>query len=149
MGEAVERTTQQVGRCGELLVQYKLLKFGIDSAPMTTDTGVDLVAIHPNIKRTVSIQVKTATHRDGGSWIVWAMPKKCVADYVAAVDLQRDKGWLFTKDEFEKFAASKRWLWWYLPGHRPKRAKSRPEERFTEYSIDIGIPKLFAWPERG
>jgi len=31
--------TQQVGRCGELLVQYKLLKFGIDSAPMTTDYG--------------------------------------------------------------------------------------------------------------
>ena len=37
-------TTQQRGRCGELLVQYILLKHGIESAPLTTDTGIDLVA---------------------------------------------------------------------------------------------------------
>ena len=111
---------------------------------MTTDYGIDLVAIDPSTARTVSIQVKTATHREGDSWIVWAMPKACVADYVAAVDLQRDKGWLFTKEEFESFAASKRWLWWYIPGHRPTRAKSQPEEAFVGYEIDVIIPKLFS-----
>ena len=135
--------TLQVGRSGELLVQYKLLKFGIDSAPMTTDRGVDLVAIESSSKRTVSIQVKTATHREGGSWIIWSMTKQCVADYVAAVDLRRDKGWLFTKDEFERLAKSGRWLWWYIPGHRPKRAKSTPEEHFARYEIDVVIPGLF------
>jgi hypothetical protein len=37
-------TTQRIGRMGELLVQYELLRHGIDSAPMTTDAGIDLVA---------------------------------------------------------------------------------------------------------
>jgi len=37
-------STQRIGRCGELLVHYKLLKLGIESAAMTTDAGVDLVA---------------------------------------------------------------------------------------------------------
>ena len=32
--------------CG-LLVQYQLLKMGIDSARMTTDAGVDLVVYAP------------------------------------------------------------------------------------------------------
>lgn len=36
--------TAQIGRCGELLVQYLLLLRGIESAPMTTDSGIDLVA---------------------------------------------------------------------------------------------------------
>lgn len=34
----------QSGRCGELVVQYTLLTRGIESAPLSTDTGVDLVA---------------------------------------------------------------------------------------------------------
>lgn len=38
----------QIGRCGELLVQYRLLKFGIESAPLTTDSGIDLVAYAPD-----------------------------------------------------------------------------------------------------
>ena len=37
-------STQRIGRCGELLVHDKLLKLGIESAAMTTDAGVDLVA---------------------------------------------------------------------------------------------------------
>lgn len=37
--------TAQIGRCGELLVQYRLLSHGIESSSMTTDSGVDLVAI--------------------------------------------------------------------------------------------------------
>jgi diacylglycerol kinase family enzyme len=36
-------STQHIGAAGELLVQYQLLKMGIDSARMTTDAGVDLV----------------------------------------------------------------------------------------------------------
>ena len=139
----VSVNTQQVGRAGELLVQYMLLKRGIDSAPMTTDRGVDLVAIQSGTGRTASIQVKTARHRDGGSYIVWAMPDECKAEYVAAVDLMRDLCWLFTKVEFERLAGSHRWLWWYIPGHRPKRARSMPEEDFASFEIDAAISRLF------
>jgi hypothetical protein len=40
-------TTAQIGRAGELLVQEQLLLHGIESAPLTTDTGIDLVAYSP------------------------------------------------------------------------------------------------------
>ena len=48
----------QIGRCGELLVQYRLLKHGIESASMTTDAGIDLVAYAPRSREAVTIQVK-------------------------------------------------------------------------------------------
>src|SRR5712692_6750692 len=48
-------TKTQIGRCGEMLVQYHLLRAGIESAPMTTDTGVDLVAYLPATKRPFTI----------------------------------------------------------------------------------------------
>jgi hypothetical protein len=46
--------TAQIGRCG----QYRLLLRGIDSAPMSTDVGVDLVAYSPRRVEPLSIQVK-------------------------------------------------------------------------------------------
>ena len=52
---------RQIGKCGELLVQYILLKHGIESAPLTTDPGIDLIAF-PDIRRQpLKIQVKTST----------------------------------------------------------------------------------------
>lgn len=33
---------QHIGAAGELLVQYQLLKLGIDSVRLTTDAGIDL-----------------------------------------------------------------------------------------------------------
>ena len=38
-----ELTTAQIGKAGELLVQQQLLLHGIESAILTTDTGIDLV----------------------------------------------------------------------------------------------------------
>ena len=32
-------TKAQIGKCGEILVQYRFLRLGIESAPMSTDTG--------------------------------------------------------------------------------------------------------------
>ena len=52
-------TKAQIGRCGELLVQYALLSRGVESAPMSTDTGIDLVAFFPASKLPATIQVKT------------------------------------------------------------------------------------------
>ena len=54
-------TTQHIGSAGELLVQYRLLKLGIDSARMTTDSGIDLVVYSPLRAEAVTVQVKTQT----------------------------------------------------------------------------------------
>jgi hypothetical protein len=55
----MDLTTQHIGAAGELLVQYKLLKHGIDSARLTTDSGIDLVAYSPKDNKANTIQVKT------------------------------------------------------------------------------------------
>jgi hypothetical protein len=38
--------TQIIGATGEVLITNKLLKFGIDSARMTIDAGVDFVNVY-------------------------------------------------------------------------------------------------------
>lgn len=48
----------QIGKCGELLVQYQLLLRGIESAQLTTDSGIDLVAYSPKNEKPLTIQVK-------------------------------------------------------------------------------------------
>ena len=49
------------GTLGELLVQLRLLQFGVQAAPPIKDTGNDLVAF---LERTVrTIQVKTSANR--------------------------------------------------------------------------------------
>jgi hypothetical protein len=52
-------STQHIGAAGELLVQYQLLKIGVDSARMTTDAGVDLVVYAPGDRSASTVQVKT------------------------------------------------------------------------------------------
>ena len=91
-GDELALSKAQIGRCGELLVQYRLLRRRIESAPMTTDAGIDLVAYSPNSVRPVTIQVKTNLQpKPGGGrgklaldwWISEASP----AELVALVDL--------------------------------------------------------------
>ncbi len=52
-------SNMQIGKAGELLVQYKLLLCGIESAPLTTDAGVDLVAFSTRRQDAVTIQIKS------------------------------------------------------------------------------------------
>jgi len=63
-------TTQQIGRAGELLTQQKLLLLGIDSAPLTTDSGIDLVTFSKRKEDAITIQVKSNLKpKDaGGRW---------------------------------------------------------------------------------
>ena len=49
------------GTLGEILVQLRLLQFGVQAAPPMKDTGTDLVAFRGRTVRT--IQVKTAINR--------------------------------------------------------------------------------------
>lgn len=59
MTAPVKLGTQAIGAAGELLVQYQLLKQGIDSARLTTDSGIDLVMYVPGHRSAATIQVKT------------------------------------------------------------------------------------------
>ncbi len=149
-------TTQQRGRCGEILVQYTLLKYGIESAPLTTDTGIDLV-VYPwthrktwPFNRPATIQVKASTHRLKSSnyngYIGWGIPDNCPADFVALVDLERNKFWFFSVADFKK--KSTKWqkgyrgLWWNIPDSRYPRQR-KLEKDFTKYEMDSGIINAF------
>jgi len=144
----VKLDTRQKGRCGELLVQYCLLKHGVESAPLTTDTGIDLVAYSSIGKKPVTIQVKTSSQhdRDGDRWLEWQIPEGCPADYIAAVDLDRSIFWLIETKEFNNQARrtsrGKRRLLWAPTGFECKRTRLK-EEQFRDYEMNTAIPKAF------
>jgi hypothetical protein len=60
--------TQHIGAAGELLVQYQLLKMGIDSSRMTIDAGIDLVVYAPGTRTASTVQVKTNMGRQTSGW---------------------------------------------------------------------------------
>lgn len=145
-------TTQQKGRCGELLVQYLLLKHGIESAHLTTDTGIDLVSYPRTASsgrvKPISIQVKTSSHRGVAEdrWIEWSVPSACPADFIAAVDLERNKAWFFSMANFKKVAKKAGTgyyrLWWSPPDYHSGR-QARDESQFVKYEMERGISKVF------
>ncbi len=150
----VKLAPQQIGKCGELFVQYILLKHGVESAPLTTDPGIDLVAF-PNVKaspeerrKPLTIQVKTSRHlgTTGDKWLEWQIPEDCPADYIAAVDFHRDKFWLIATEEFKQVAPhsarGRLRLWWSLPGYESERSE-RKDEQFKDYEMNVAIPKVF------
>lgn len=97
-------TKAQIGRCGELLVQFKLLLLGVESAPMTTDTGVDLVAFASGSRRAVTIQVKANERpKPGGGKgklaLDWYIADDCPAEFTAFVDLSTNTAWLMSAQE--------------------------------------------------
>jgi hypothetical protein len=97
-------TNAQIGRAGEILVQYRLLLLGIESAPMTTDAGVDLVAYSPKTKAPRTVQVKTSlgprpAGGRGSLALDWWVPDDSPAQLVALVDLSEPRLWLFKLDE--------------------------------------------------
>ena len=105
-------STAQIGRCGELLCQFRLLQLGIESAPMTTDTGIDLVAYSKKQTDSFTIQVKTCHEsRPGGGkgklGIDWWIPAECPANYVGLVDIQRARVWIMKMSEIEEAAQQK------------------------------------------
>ena len=102
-------STLRIGRCGELLVQYKLLKLGFESAPMTTDFGVDLVVFSPDEGRAMTVQVKAndAPKRGGGKGklaLDWWIADDCPSELAAFVDVSTDSAWLLSKKEVATFA---------------------------------------------
>ena len=141
-------SARKVGRCGELLVQYRLLRKGVDSSYLTTDPGIDLVAF-PNVsQKPVTIQVKTSRHLGSAKetrleWQIW---ENCPAEYIALVDFNRHKCWLIEIEVFKPKARSipnnKRKLQWKFSDYAPERLKQK-EEEFKEYEMETAISRVF------
>ena len=105
-------TTAQIGRSGELLVQLRLLLLGVESAPMSTDAGIDLVAYAPLAIEAKTIQVKSNLKpKPGGgkgkSGLDWWIPEHCPAQYIALVDLSTQRVWLVLREELPTLAQQK------------------------------------------
>jgi hypothetical protein len=49
----------QTGTIGELLVQIRLLQFGVQAAPPIKDSGNDLIAVNGHVFRAVSVRTTT------------------------------------------------------------------------------------------
>lgn len=119
-------TTQHIGAAGELLVQYQLLKHDIDSARLTTDSGIDLAAYSPSTSRAVTIQVKSVLKpttaggiKGAAPTVGWWFPSALKADLLATVLLDTDTVWLFTRHEALDWARQHNargncQLYWYL-----------------------------------
>ncbi len=142
-------TTQHIGAAGELLVQYQFLKHNIDSARLTTDSGVDLVVYSPSTTAATTVQVKTilAPKPAGGRGPLandWWFPHACPADMLALVRLSTDSVWLFTLDEARELAQQhndkgNHHLYWLLAA----------TERGHEASLIVGMVRGWEWPRRG
>jgi len=149
----VSQSTQQIGQLGELLVQFKLLRFGIESARMTTDSGIDLVAYGPSGKAK-SVQVKANLKpRPGGGkgrpTLSWWVPDDCQAELFAFVNVQSQSAWLMRRKEFNRLAqqhsSNRRQLYMFVESDRgPSRGKIRAEvELYDKFLIERVARKLF------
>jgi len=99
----------QIGKCGELLVQLQLLRHGLESAHLTTDSGIDLVTYAPGQERAVTIQVKTNLRAKpsggkGKDALDWRIPVGCPAELVALVDLTSNSVWIFSMEQIRSLS---------------------------------------------
>ena len=147
-------STAQIGKCGELLVQYRLLLLGIESAPMSTDSGIDLVAYAPSRKHPATVQVKTNLKpKPGGGKgklaIDWWVPENSPAELVAFVNLDSQVIWVMSQTEVQKFAqqhsGGRYHLYMYTdPAASPKK-NNRPvyAYEFEAFRLENRANKLF------
>jgi len=144
---------QQIGRCGELLVQYKLLLLGVESAPMTTDAGIDLIAFAAGKTKVQTIQVKTnAKPKPGGGKgrlaLDWWISDECPADLAALADLSTSRVWLFRMRELASLAqqhpAGRHHFYMYVDPRTTVRSGQRAHAwEFDRYLLEHRAPSLF------
>ncbi len=145
-------STQHIGAAGELLVQYQLLKMGIDSARMTTDAGIDLVVYAPGNRSASTVQVKTnmSSKPEGGRGPLsrgWYLPDQCPAQLLAFVALDTDTAWLFTLNEAQRLAQqhSERGIrqYWRLEPASAGPKSPRYEAQMVGYLLATRAAQLF------
>lgn len=144
----------QIGKCGEFLVQYQLLLRGIESAQLTTDSGIDLVAYSPKNEKPLTIQVKTnlqpkASGGKGKNALDWWVPENSPAEYVAFVDLFTQRIWLFSQSEVGKIAQQtsngRHHLYMYVdPTAKPsKTGRAIHSYEFEKYLLQNRLNEIF------
>lgn len=147
-------TTAQIGRCGELLVQYRLLALGIESAALTTDAGVDLVAYSAQLVQAFTVQVKTNLRPKpsggrGKPALDWWLREDSPADLVALTDISRDKVWLFRHEEFDSLAqqrsSGKLHFYFYVGAENTKKGKC-VESGYQAFALENRAAELFGRP---
>lgn len=148
-----EKTKQHIGKAGELLVQYKLIKHGIDSSVMTTDSGIDLVAYSPRNMKAYTIQVKThekPTPAGGkGKMVIgWTLREDSPADLVALTDLSTNSVWLFTHSEFidlaqQHSAKGVYQLYMYFDETLKTKKAIAFESQFKKYLLEERVKTFF------
>jgi hypothetical protein len=146
--------TQHIGAAGELLVQYQLLKMGIDSARITIDAGIDLVVYAPGNRSASTVQVTTnmAAKPAGGRGPLsrgWFFPDQCPSQLLAFVALDTDTAWLFTVTEAQELAQQHskrgiRQLYWHLKAGPAGPKSPRHEAQMADYLLATRAAKLFA-----
>lgn len=146
----VKLGTQASGAAGELLVQYQLLKLGIDSARLTTDSGIDLVMYVPGHQPAATIQVKTnltpkAAGGKGKLLLSRAFPDESSTQWLACVDMSTDGVWMFPIDEARRLAQQKhsggtRLLYFYTG--ESVGPKSLRHSDMTGHRLEVVIPVL-------
>ena len=146
-------TTAQIGKCGELLVQYRLLLLGVESAPMSTDTGIDLVAYAATTAQPLTIQIKTNLRSKPGGGkgklaLDWWVPEATPAHLVALVDLSTEKVWLMTAAELEQNAQQKSngrfHIYMYTdPSARPKKSNVPVHVREFERFLLVNVAEQY------
>ncbi len=143
-------TKAQIGKCGELLVQYRLLLHGIESAPMSTDTGIDLVAYSDLKDDALTIQVKSneMAKPSGGAGspaLDWSLRDNSPADLVALVDLDSEEVWLFTHSEFaaeaQQHSSGRYHFYMYLDDEVRPRKKAL-KSQFEAFRLENRIGQL-------
>ncbi|CAJ1497725.1 hypothetical protein MU0083_001748 [[Mycobacterium] kokjensenii] len=150
MASEAKLGTQAIGAAGELFVQYRLIKRGIDSARLTTDSGIDLAMYVPGTRIAQTVQVK-ATHRpysvgpSGQLQVAWPFPADCKAEWLAVVDLSRDRAWMLPIDEAlerSRPASPGVQLYWNL--EEPRGRVVGVEADFAQYELDRVMDRLLA-----
>ena len=145
-------TNHQIGRCGELLVQYRLLMQGINSANLAIDHGIDLVAFRH--KSAVSIQVKTNLEPKpaGGKGklsLDWWLRDDSPAEVIAFVDLSTERVWLFLREEVAALAQQHSpkgnyHLYMYTEPDVAHRQKGPVlDSEFDEYLLENKVRRIF------
>lgn len=149
--QAIRLTAAQIGRSGELLVQYRLLMHGIDSAAMTTDAGIDLVAYSPAQTRATTIQVKSNLRAKPGGGkgplaLDWWLAEGNPAELVAMTDLSRDKVWLFRREELDAVAqqrSSGRLHFYFILDGAARTSRRSVEADYERFELENRIGDLF------
>ena len=124
-----------------------------ESAPMSTDTGVDLVAYSPKREEAITIQVKTNLRpKPGGgrgkAALDWWIREDTPASLLALVDLSTERVWLFNREEALELAQQRSsgrvHLYMYTdPAAKPTKDRLAHSYEFERFMITNRAGDLF------